>query len=110
MATVGLAEVLAALREELAAAQEAGAGNQSAFEITEAEVEFLVEVDAGGVVSLKPGGAVSRGDTYRLRLKLNIKDAATGRNREVRRDQVRSWDEGDNAVSRSWDEGDKPRG
>lgn len=101
-ATVGLAKVLAALRDELAAAQDAGAGHQFRFEITDAEVELLVEVDveggaeagvAFGVVSVKAGGQVSRADRHRLRLKLNIKDAATGRNLEVRRDQRRDWDE-----------------
>jgi hypothetical protein len=120
MATVGLAEALAALQEELAAAQDAGADSQFEFEITEAEVEFLVEVDAGGgtgakatfgVVALPVGGTVSRADTHRLRLKLNIKDA--GRNREVRRAGIRDWDEEyeteDADSARSWDEGDKPR-
>ncbi len=117
MATVGLAQALAALREELAAAQEAGVGSR--FEIAEAEVEFLVEVDAGGgakakavfgVISPKAGGTAPRADTHRLRLKLRIKDAATGRNLEVARNESRGWDEGDAAPAWSWDEGDKPRG
>jgi len=100
--TVGLAKALAGLRRELAAAQDAGQGHQFRFEITEAEVEFLVEVDAEGgvdagvaigVLTLKAGGTVSRAGTHRLRLKLNIKDAATGRNLEVRRDETRSWEQ-----------------
>jgi hypothetical protein len=100
---IGLAKALAALRDELAAAQDAGQGHQFRFEITEAEVEFLVEVDAEagaeagvaiGVITLKAGGKVSGADTHRLRLKLNIKDAATGgRNLEVHREESGSWDE-----------------
>jgi len=103
MGTIGLAKALEALREELAAAQDAGQNHQFRFEITEAEVEFLVEIDAEGgmeagvgfgVISLKAGGKVSQADTHRLRLKLSIKDAATGgRNLEVHRKDSRSWDE-----------------
>ncbi len=103
MATIGLATALAALRQELAQAQDEGEGHQFRFEIAEAEVEFLVEVDAEGaaeakaafgVISVKAGGTISRADTHRLRLKLQIKDAATGgRNLEVHRDQTRGWDE-----------------
>jgi hypothetical protein len=103
MGTVGLAKALAMLRQELARAQDEGEGHQFRFEITDAEVEFLVEVDAEGgaeaggnigVIALKAGGKVSRADTHRLKLKLRIKDAATGgRNLEVHRDQAGSWDE-----------------
>ena len=102
MGSVGLAAALSALREELAAAQDVGQGHQFRFEITGAEIEFLVEVDtdakgeagvAIGVLTLKAGGGVSRADTHRLRLTLNITDAATGRNLEVNRDQARPWDE-----------------
>jgi hypothetical protein len=100
--TIGLAKVLAMLRQELAQAQDEGAGHQFRFEITEAEAELLVEIDAEGgaeaggsigVVTLKAGGQVSRADTHRLTLKLQVKDEATGgRNLEVRRDQSRDWD------------------
>jgi Trypsin-co-occurring domain 2 len=103
MGTIGLAKALEALRKELAQAQDAGQNHQFRFEITEAEVEFLVEVDAEGgleaeaafgVISLKAGGKISQADTHRLRLKLSIKDAATGgRNLEVHRDDARSWDQ-----------------
>ncbi len=102
MGTIGLAKALSMLREELARAQDEGAAHQFRFEITEAEVEFLVEVNAEGsgeaggnigVVSLKAGGKVSRADSHRLRLKLAVKDAATGgRNLEVNRSLDRSWD------------------
>jgi len=91
------------LRDELAQAQNAGEGHQFRFEITEAEVEFLVEVDAEGsgeaggnigVVVLKAGGKVSRADTHRLRLKLLVKDAAAGgRNLEVNRGESGVWEE-----------------
>jgi len=103
MGTIGLAKALAMLRKEVAQAQDEGEGHQLRFEITEAEAEFLVEVDAEGgaeaggsigVVSLKAGGKVSRADTHRLKLKLRVKDEATGgRNLEVHRDQARSWDQ-----------------
>jgi hypothetical protein len=102
MGTVGLAKALAGLRQELASAQDAGQGHQFRFEIIEAEVEFLIEVDAEasvdaglsiGVLTLKAGTTVSRAGAHRLRLKLNINDAATGRNLEVRRDETRSWEE-----------------
>jgi hypothetical protein len=104
MGRVGLADAIGLLREELAAAQDAGRGHQFRFEISEAEVELLVELQTGGgagvkavfgVVSAEIDGKVSRGNTHRLLLKLKIKDAATGgRNLEVGRDQPRSWDEG----------------
>jgi hypothetical protein len=103
METIGLAKALAMLRNELAQAQDEGQGHQFRFEITEAEAEFLIEIDteggaeAGGsigVVTLKAGGKVSRASTHRLKLNLRIKDAATGgRNLEVHRDQVGSWDQ-----------------
>lgn len=98
MGAVGLADALAMLRKELAQAQDEGDGHQFRFEITEAEAEFLIEIDAEaggsiGVVSLKADGKVSRADTHRLMLKLRITDeAAGGRNLEVRRDQADSWE------------------
>ena len=103
MGTIGLAKALAMLRDELAQAQDEGAGHQFRFEITEAEAEFLIEFDteggakAGGsigVVTLEARGKVSRAETHRLTLKLHIKDAATGgRNLEVHRDENRAWDQ-----------------
>jgi hypothetical protein len=103
MGTIGLAKALEMLRRELAQAQDEGQGHQFRFEITEAEAEFLVEIDAEGgaeaggsigVVTLKAGGKMSRADSHRLTLKLRIKDAATGgRNLEVHRDQTRAWEE-----------------
>jgi Trypsin-co-occurring domain 2 len=102
MGRVGLSEVLGQLREELDKAQKTGKGHQFRFEILEAEVELLIEVDAEGgakggvqigVASFGAGGKVSRSDTHRLRLKLQVKDAATGgRNLEVGREKTGSWD------------------
>jgi Trypsin-co-occurring domain 2 len=118
MGTIGLAEALAMVRGELARAQDE-AGRQFQFEITEAEAEFLIEIGteggekAGGSIGVvsRETGSTESGATHRLTVKLRIKDEITGgRNREVRRDQVRGWDEGDDAApARSWDEGDKPR-
>ena len=103
MGRIGLADALAMLRKELEQAQDEGKDHQFRFEITEAEAEFLIEIDAEGgaeaggsigVVALKAGGKMSRSDTHRLTLKLRIKDEATGgRNLEVRRNYARSWDE-----------------
>jgi Trypsin-co-occurring domain 2 len=103
MDTIGLARALAILRQELAQAQDEGQNHQFRLEITEAEAEFLIEIDTEGgaevggsigVVTLKAGGKVSRANTNRLKLKLRIKDAATGsRNLEVHRDQAFSWDQ-----------------
>ena len=58
-------------------------------------VEGGLEGKAGfAVVSVGAGSKVSRADTHRLRLNLNINDAATGgRNLEVRRDEAAGWDE-----------------
>lgn len=87
MGKVGLAEALSMLREELARAQDDGTGPQLRFEITEAEVEFLVEVDAKGdgettgnirVIAVEAGGKITPSNGHRLRLKLLVKEAATG--------------------------------
>ncbi len=98
---VGLAQAIGLLRDELAAAQDAGESHQFRFEISEAEVELLVSLDtegggeAGatfGVVSVGADGKVSVGNTHRLLLKLKVKDAATGnRNLEISRNQTRDW-------------------
>jgi len=99
---IGLAAAISLLRNELAAAQDAGEGHQFRFEISEAEVELLVSLDTEGggdvgasfgVVSVGADGRISRGDTHRLLLKLKVKDAAVGsRNLEIARSETRSWD------------------
>ena len=103
MGRVELSAVLGQLREELDKAQKAGEGHQFRFEILEAEVELLMEVDAEGgvkggvaigVATFGAGGKVSRADTHRLLLKLHVKDAAAGgRNLEVGSDKSGSWGE-----------------
>jgi len=90
------------LRDELAAAQDAGRNHQFKFEINEAEIELLVELDVEGegeikatfgVVTVGAGGRVSRGNTPRLLLKLKVKDEAVGRrNLEISRNVTRTWD------------------
>ena len=100
MGAIGLAK---SLRKEPAQAQDARQSHQFWFEITEAKVESLIEVDtesgmeAGAgfaVISFKAGGKVSQADAHRLRLKLRIKDAATGgRNLEVHRNDIRGWEQ-----------------
>jgi hypothetical protein len=98
-----LADALSLLREELAEAQDAAWNQQLRFEVTEAEVEFILELRsevggeakaALGVITI--GGAMkeSRADTHRLRLKLNVTDAATeGRHVEINRNDPRPWEE-----------------
>jgi hypothetical protein len=98
---VGLAQAIGILRDELAAAQQAGQGHQFRFEVSEAEVELLVSFDttgggeAGatfGVVSAGVDGKVSAGNTHRLLLKLKVTDAALdNRNLEISRDQAEEW-------------------
>lgn len=104
MAHIGLAKAIELLREELAKAQDEGQGNQLQFEISEAEIELLIELDtkggiegnaAFGVVSIGAAGTISRGDTHRLLLKMKVKDSATGgRNLEVSRDEPQDWGRG----------------
>ena len=103
MVRIGLAEVIGLLRLELAEAQDAAQGHQFQFEISEAEVELLVELETEvsggvaarfGVVSVGADAKTSRAGTHRLLLKLKVKDAATGsRNLVVGRDQAVDWSE-----------------
>ncbi|MCC8247088.1 trypco2 family protein [Saccharothrix luteola] len=97
---VGIAEAIDGLREELGLAQDAGADHQFRFEVTEVEVELLVEVrkeaKAGakvqfGVVSVNSDGKAASARTHRIKLRLSATDAATGRNLEVSRDVERPW-------------------
>ena len=101
MSQVGLAEAIEQIREELARAQDAGAGHQFRFEVTDIEVELLVEMRKDGganakaqfwVVSAGADGSASSSNTHRVMLRLNVTDAATGRNLEVNRSAEHSWD------------------
>jgi len=83
---LNLADALNLLRAELATAQDAGEGHQFRFEIDQAEIEFLVTLNAEGSVEGRVGfgvvagtgkGSISETATHRLKLTLNVKDAAT---------------------------------
>lgn len=102
MEYVGLVEALSVVREELGAAQDAARSEQLRFRVTEVEMEFAVEFRsegggegkvALGVVTLGGSGKVARGDTHRLKVKLEVTDAATGGGPvDVSRDDDRPWE------------------
>ena len=79
MSQIGLAEAIEQLREELGAAQDAGANQQLRFEVVEVEMELLVELrkEGGGKV-VGADGMVSSNTSHKLKLRLNVKDAALG--------------------------------
>ena len=88
----GLADVIDALRRELAVAKDRGRESGLRFRIGEVEVEFLVEVTADAeaetgimfwVVSAGARGSLSRGTTHRVTLMLHPYDADTGEDAEV---------------------------
>jgi hypothetical protein len=99
MGQIGLAEAIEQLREELGAAQDAGADQQLRFEVVEVEMELLVELrkEGGGKVDFKVVGAdgkISSNTSHKLRLKLNVKDAALGNSPlEVGDRSERPWDD-----------------
>lgn len=79
-----LADVVHALRSELAAAMAEGTDSEIRFELGPIELEFLVDVrkdgsaDAGirfGVVSFGAKGGVTSGSTHRLKLVMDPKDS-----------------------------------
>ncbi|MBO3747511.1 hypothetical protein J5X84_15645 [Streptosporangiaceae bacterium NEAU-GS5] len=87
-----ITEAIEQLRGQLLAAQKSGENESLRFQIAEVEMEFAVEVrkDGGGsfgvqlgVVKVGADGALSRGQTHRLRLKLNVTDRTTGRPGEI---------------------------
>ena len=95
---VGLAEAIEQLRDELGKAQDAGADQQLRFEITEVELELLVElrVEAGpdfkanfGVVSAGVGAKADQARAHTLRLKMNVRDEALGGRRAELSDMTR---------------------
>ncbi|MER5966914.1 trypco2 family protein [Streptomyces sp. NPDC002057] len=100
---MGLAAAIEELRQELYAAQDAGAGQQFAFEIDEAQLELLLEVRAEGrgegrlsfgVATLGGSGMASQARTHKLTLKLNVKDRATAGSRvEIGHRENGSWGE-----------------
>ncbi|GAA1264391.1 hypothetical protein GCM10009677_15270 [Sphaerisporangium rubeum] len=104
-ARIGLAEAIEQLRTELGEAQDAGADQQLRFEVTEVEVEFLVELRKEGSAKASFGvlaigaegnaeGKIARGSTHRLTLRLNVMDAALGsRHLEFADEEAHPWDE-----------------
>lgn len=102
MTTIGLAEAIDELRQELYEAQDRGAGQQFAFAVEEAELELLLELrDSGkadgklafGVATVGVGGEHATVRTHKLTLKLSIRDrAAGGTNPEINDDKAGSWD------------------
>ncbi len=103
---IGLAEALKQLRVELAEAQDESAGKRLRFEVTEAELEFQVEISkeappgakvsfdvvAIGGVELGAEGKIAKGTTHRITLKLAVTDRETGRNAMVANQTERDWD------------------
>jgi NTP-dependent ternary system trypsin peptidase co-occuring protein len=102
MEYVGLADALAVVREELGAAQDAARAEQLRFRVTEVEMEFAVELrsEGGGdgkvtlgVLTLGGAAKASRGDVHRLKVKMEVTDAATGNGPvDVGRDETRPWE------------------
>ncbi|WP_419998495.1 trypco2 family protein [Streptomyces boninensis] len=103
MAEIGLAAAIEELRQELYAAQGAGAGQQFAFEIETAQLELLLELrNEGrgegkltfGVATVSASGSTGAMRTHKLTLVLKVKDRAIGGGRaEVSADETGSWGE-----------------
>ena len=75
------------LRSQLTAVQESSADAALRFAVTEVEIEFLVQVtkDGGGsggvrlgLVSVGADGRLSKGNSHRLKLKLDVRDSVVG--------------------------------
>jgi hypothetical protein len=82
-----ITEAIEQLRAQLTAAQEMGKDARLRFAVTEVEMEFLVEVKKGGggsggirlgLVSIGADGRLEKGDSHRLRLKLDVRDTQSG--------------------------------
>ncbi|MEU7640803.1 trypco2 family protein [Streptomyces sp. NPDC039016] len=103
MSTIGLAAALEELREELYQAQVLGAGQQFAFAVEEAELELLLELRSTGkgdgkltfgVATAGLSGEQSTVRSHKLKLKLSVRDRATGgTSPEISDDEPGSWDE-----------------
>jgi len=92
METVGLADAVVALRDELTAARELGQGQDVMFEVGPIDVELSVVVKrtgggkAGltiGVVALGGEASIGREETHRIKVTLTPKDSLTGEAPEV---------------------------
>ncbi|MFF3253871.1 trypco2 family protein [Actinacidiphila glaucinigra] len=101
--TIGLAEAIEELRQELYEAQRLGADQQFAFGVEEAELELQLELKEAlkgegklsfGVVTAGAGGEHSTVRTHKLTLKLSVKDRALGGARpEINDEETRPWGE-----------------
>ena len=100
-AVAGLAETLAALRQELSADVSRTRSGQPQFEVADIEVEFSVDTtkDVRGevrlwVVNAGAQGGASPPASHRVRLRLALSNGGHGER---------------HPITRSWDEGDQPR-
>ncbi|MCZ1003306.1 hypothetical protein O1M63_43715 [Streptomyces mirabilis] len=103
MADIGLAAAIEELRHELYLAQNAGAGQQLAFKIEEAQLELLLELRneargggklTFGVATVDANGSTGSTRAHKLTLKLTVKDRATGGGQvDVGDEEAGSWDE-----------------
>jgi hypothetical protein len=92
METVGLADAVEALRDELTAARNLGRGQDLLFEVGPVDVEFSVVIKRSGgakagltigVVTLGGEASVGREETHRVKVTLTPKDSATGEAPEI---------------------------
>jgi hypothetical protein len=80
-----IAEAIEELRAQLTAVQEGSADERLRFAVTEVEMEFLVTVTKGGgggagiqigLVHVGADGKLSKDNSHRLTLKMEVRDAA----------------------------------
>ena len=82
-----ITEAIEQLRSELTAVQAGSTEARLRFNVTEVEMEFLVEVTKGaggsggvrlGLVSVGADGKLSKGTSHRLKVRLDVLDTSTG--------------------------------
>ncbi len=87
-----ITEAIEQLRSQLTAVQEGSKDAKLRFVVTEAEMEFLVEVTKGGggsagvrlgLVSVGADGKLSKQNSHRLKLKLDVRDTESGDRAEI---------------------------
>jgi hypothetical protein len=81
-----IAEAIEELRAQLTSVQKGSEEARLRFAVTEVEMEFLVQVTKGGggsagiqlgLVTVGADGKVSKDNSHRLRLRLEVRDTAT---------------------------------